>query len=155
MGAPNHPFDPFFGGTVLPLIPSPPRTERSALPYPDDLPPPLDYNILFAERIAVGNRDPNLRTGSKHRPTIGITPHVREGEPTAPELPTEEQIRFTPTLGRVFPKAGDWFGKNMVNGIGIDQDSREFLDYLQDEICENLMKRNKITRHVETGNIYL
>ena len=42
----------------------------------------------------------------------------------------------------------------MVNSIRIDQDSREFLDYLQDEICENIMQRNKITIHAKTGNMY-
>ena len=42
----------------------------------------------------------------------------------------------------------------MVNSIRIDQDSREFLDYLQDEICENIMERNKITIHAKTGNMY-
>ena len=139
-------FDPFFGATAPPLLPSLPRTEPSVPPYPNDLPPPPDYNSLFAERIAIADTDPNLCTDSRHRPTIRIIPRVREAEPTAPELLPEEQeqIRLSPTVWGVFPK----------QEIGIDQDSSEFLDCLQDEIWENLMQRNKITIHVETGNIY-
>ena len=50
-------------------------------------------------------------------------------------------------------------GKNLrpeqiTNSIGIDQDSREFLNFLQDDICEGLIQRNKLSIHIETGNIY-
>ena len=199
--APDQPFDLFFGATAAPLLPSPSRTEPLALPYPDDLPPPPGYNTLLAERIAIANTEPNLRTGSRHRLTIGIILRVREAERTAPELPPKEQIRLSPTLVRVFPEAGDWFGEDdhneegtaqpeftlpnynqirdalnegeippelelftggrnqrlldMVNSIWIDQDRGNFLDYLQEKICENLMKRNRINKKQEISTMII
>ena len=199
-GAPDQPFNLLFGATASPLLPSPPRAKPSVPSFLDGFSPPPDYNILFTERIAVADTDPYLRTGSRCRPTIDIIPRVREAEPTAPELPPEEQIRLSPMLRRVFPEAGDWFGEDddneedtaqpeftlpnydqirdviidgeippelefftgdryqklvdMVKSIWIDEDNREFLDNLPDKIYENLMQRNKITIHVETGSIY-
>ena len=115
LGAPDQPFNPFFGATASPLLLSPPRTKPSVPPYLDGFSPPPDYNILFTERIAVADTDPYLRTGSRCRPAIDIIPRVREAEPTAPELPPEEQIRLSPMLWRVFPEAGDWFGEDDDN----------------------------------------
>ena len=75
-------------------------------------------------------------------------------------LTNYDQIRDVLNDGEI-PSELEFFtgGRNqrlldVVTSIGIDQDNREFLDYLPDEICENLMQRNKITIHVETGNIY-
>ena len=122
------------------------------------------------ERIAIANLDPNLRAGSSRRAVIAVIHRVRKAEPSAPELPPEDQIRLSRRLRRTFPELSeeeeepetrypeinisnfdqirDTFndgeippeleflngGKNprldhIVNIIGIDQDSREFLDF--------------------------
>ena len=157
-----------------------------------------DYNTLFTERIAIANTYPNLRAGSSRRPVIGVIPRIREAEPSAPELPPEEQIRLSPRVRRTFPELSqeeeehetgqpeftiphfdqirdtlndgeippelEFFngGKNpildhIINNIGIDQDSKEFLNFLKDDIYEGLMQRNKVSIHtlnydnVDTG----
>ena len=45
-GAPDQRFDVFFAATAPPLLLSLPRTEPSAPPYSDDLPPPPDYSTV-------------------------------------------------------------------------------------------------------------
>ena len=43
----------------------------------------------------------------------------------------------------------------MINNRGINQDNRVFFNFLQDDIlCQGLMQRNKLSIHIETGNIY-
>ena len=44
--------------------------------------------------------------------------------------------------------------ENRVRSLGISTSSSEFLDFLQSEICADLIKANKIKIHVESGNIY-
>ena len=85
-----------------------------------------------------------------------------ELETPQPEItiPNFDQIRDTLNDGEIPPEL-EFFngGKNprldhVINSIGIDQESREFLSFLQDDICESLMQRNKLSIHIETGNIY-
>ena len=59
---------------------------------------------MFTERIAIANTNPNLRGTSNRRPVIGMIHRVSEVEPSAPELPPEDQIRVSPTLRRTFPE---------------------------------------------------
>ena len=42
----------------------------------------------------------------------------------------------------------------MINNRGINQDNRDFLNFLQDDICQGLMQRKKLSIYIETGNIY-
>ena len=100
------PFDPFFGATAPPYLPSLPRNEPSVLPYPRDVPPPPDYNTLFTEKIAITDTDPNLRAGSSRRPVIGVILRVKEAE-LLPDLPPEDQMRLTPRLRRTFPELSE------------------------------------------------
>ena len=104
-GAPDEPFDPFTGATAS--LPSPPRADPSAPSYPDEIPPLPVYNTLVTERIAIADTDPNLRRTFIRRPVIGVIPLVSEVEPSAPELPLEDQIRVSPTLRRTFPELSD------------------------------------------------
>ena len=41
-----------------------------------------------------------------------------------------------------------------VQSIGLSSDSIEFLDFLQSDVCEDLLKNNKLKIHVESKNIY-
>ena len=41
-----------------------------------------------------------------------------------------------------------------VRSIGLSSDSIEFLDFLQSDVCEDLLKNNKLKIHVESENIY-
>ena len=41
-----------------------------------------------------------------------------------------------------------------VRSIGLSSDSTEFLDFLQSDVCEDLLKNNKLKIHVESENIY-
>ena len=100
----NDPFYPFFGATAPPYLPSPLRNEPSVPSYPREVPLLPDYNTLFTKRIAIANTDPNLRAGYSRRPAISKIPHVREAEPSASELPLEDQIRLSPRLRRTFPE---------------------------------------------------
>ena len=77
-GAPDEPFDPFAGATVL--LPSPPRVDPPAPPHPGEIPPPPDYNNLSTEGIAIADTDPNLRGTSNCRTGIGVIPRVGKGE---------------------------------------------------------------------------
>ena len=104
-GAPDEPFDPFTGATAS--LPSPPRADPSVPSYPDEMPPSPVYNTLITERIAIADTDPNLRRTFIRRPVIGVIPLVSEVEPSAPELPLEDQIRVPPTLRRTFPELSD------------------------------------------------
>ena len=104
-GAPDEPFDPFTGATAS--LPSPPRADPSVPSYPDEMPPSPVYNTLITERIAIADTDPNLRRTFICRPVIGVIPLVSEVEPSAPELPLEDQIRVSPTLRRTFPELSD------------------------------------------------
>ena len=38
--------------------------------------------------------------------------------------------------------------------LGISTSSDEFLDFLQSDVCADLMKNNKLKIHIESGNIY-
>ena len=104
-GAPDEPFDPFTGATAS--LPSPPRADPSVPSYPDEMPPSPVYNTLITERIAIADTDPNLRRTFIRRLVIGVIPLVSEVEPSAPELPLEDQIRVSPTLRRTFPELSD------------------------------------------------
>ena len=104
-GAPDEPFDPFTGATAS--LPSPPRADPSVPSYPDEMPPSPVYNTLITERIAIADTDPNLRRTFIRRPVIGVIPLVSEVEPSAPELPLEDQLRVSPTLRRTFPELSD------------------------------------------------
>ena len=84
-----------------------------------------------------------------------------EEEPETPQpaftIPNFDQIRDTLNDGEIPPELE--FFKNprvdhIINIIGIDQDSRELLIFLQEGIYEGLMQRNKLTIHIETGNIH-
>ena len=44
--------------------------------------------------------------------------------------------------------------KNQINQLGVDEDSPEFLSYLQLEYCGKLIKRNKIKIHLESVNLF-
>ena len=44
--------------------------------------------------------------------------------------------------------------EKIINNLGINQDSRDFLNFLQNDICQGLMQRNKLSIHTETGNFY-
>ena len=61
-GAPDEVFDSF--ACAIALLPSPPRAELSARPYPGEIFQPPDYNTLLIEKIGIADTDPNLR-GSK------------------------------------------------------------------------------------------
>ena len=104
-GAPDEPFDPFTGATAS--LPSPPRADPSVPSYPDEMPPSPVYNTLITERIAIADTDPNLRRTFIRRLVIGVILLVSEVEPSAPELPPEDQIRVSPTLRRTFPELSD------------------------------------------------
>ena len=41
----------------------------------------------------------------------------------------------------------------MLLSLGIDKKGQEFLNYLQSKEYHELMKRNKITIHIDTGNL--
>ena len=101
----DEPFDSFAGATAP--LPSLLRADPSAPPYPAKIPPPSDYNTLFTGRIAITDTDPDLRGTSTRRPVIGVVPRVSEVEPSAPELPPEDQIRVSPTLRRRFPELSE------------------------------------------------
>ena len=50
-------------------------------------------------------------------------------------------------------------GKNQklevhVNGFGLSTDNLQFLNFLQSDICEQILLTNKLKIHIETGNIY-
>ena len=109
-GAPDEPFDPFTGATAS--LPSPPRADPSAPSYPDEIPPLPVYNTLVTERIAIADTDPNLRRTFIRRLVIGVILLVSEVEPSAPELPPEDQIRVSPTLRRTFPELSDEENEN-------------------------------------------
>ena len=102
---PPDTFHPFAGATAP--LPSPPRVELSLPPYPSKIPPMPDYNTLFTERIALADADPNLRGNSTCRPVIGVIPRVSKVEPSALELPPEDQIRLLSNLRRTFPELSD------------------------------------------------
>ena len=104
-GASDEPFDPFTGATAS--LPSPPRADPSVPSYPDEMPPSPVYNTLITERIAIADTDPNLRRTFIRRLVIGVILLVSEVEPSAPELPPEDQIRVSPTLRRTFPELSD------------------------------------------------
>ena len=44
--------------------------------------------------------------------------------------------------------------ENRVRSLGVSASSSKFLDFLQSEICADLMKANKLKIHVEIGNVY-
>ena len=44
--------------------------------------------------------------------------------------------------------------QNKIIQLSIDEDGLEFLSYLQSEYCDELMKRNKIKIHLESGNLF-
>ena len=105
--------------------------------------------------------------------------HVSEVEPSASELPPEDQIRVSPTLRRTFPELIDEENENeplqlefttpnfdeirntpndgeippeleffnggpslrfeqIINNLGINQDSKDFKNFLQDDLCQAL-----------------
>ena len=44
--------------------------------------------------------------------------------------------------------------ENRVTSLGISTSSSEFLDFLQSDICADLLKNNKLKVHIESANIY-
>ena len=44
--------------------------------------------------------------------------------------------------------------ENRVRSLGISADPNDFLDFLQSDICADLMMVNKLKTHIESGNIY-
>ena len=44
--------------------------------------------------------------------------------------------------------------EQIINNLGINQDSRDFVNFLPDDLCQALMQRNKLNIHKETVNIY-
>ena len=89
------------------LLPPPSGVEPSVPPYPREIPPTPDYHTFFTERIAVVDRNPNLRGNYNQRLVISVMPRVSEVEPSAPELPPEDQIRLFLTLGKTFLVGSD------------------------------------------------
>ena len=74
-------------------------------------------------------------------------------------LPKYNEIMEELNKGNI-PRQLDFFvgGQNLefqnrIMQLGIDQDSRDFLSFLQTEMCKQLLLRNKLKIHVETGNI--
>ena len=67
---------------------------------------------MFSKRIAFADTDPNLRRTSTRRPVIGVVPRISKIEPSAPELPPEDQIRVSPTLRRTFSELSDEGNEN-------------------------------------------
>ena len=44
--------------------------------------------------------------------------------------------------------------ESKVRSLGISKNSADFLNFLQSDICEDLMKNNKLKIHVHTGHIF-
>ena len=44
--------------------------------------------------------------------------------------------------------------ENRVRSLGISTGSNDFMDFLQFDICADLMTANKLKIHTESGNIY-
>lgn len=165
-------FDPFAGATVL--LPSPPRTEPSV--------PPFQVRYLHRQIIipwpviGVIPRVSEVEPSVPELPPedqIRVSPTLRR---TYPELSDEEdenkpprpeftisnlnEIRDALNDGEIHPEL-EFFngGQNLrsnkiVNNLGINLDSRDFLNFLQDDICQGLIQRNRLSIHIETGNIY-
>ena len=41
-----------------------------------------------------------------------------------------------------------------ARGVGLSSNSNDFMDFLQGITCSELMKKNKLKIHIDTGNIY-
>ena len=85
-----------------------------------------------------------------------------ENEPPQLEftVPNFDEIRNTLNDGEIPPEL-EFFNsrsslrfEQIINNWGINRDSRDFLNVLQDDLCQALMQRNKLSTHIETGNIY-
>ena len=68
---------------------------------------------------------------------------------------------FLDTTKDELPPQLDFFtgGKNKkfatrARGVGLSSNSNDFLDFLQGVTCSELMKKNKLKIHIDTGHIY-
>ena len=74
-------------------------------------------------------------------------------------IPNFDEIRHTLNDGEIPPELEFSNGgpslrfEQIINNPIINQDSREFLIFLLDDLCQLLMQRNKLSTHIETGNI--
>ena len=68
---------------------------------------------------------------------------------------------FLDTTKDELPPQLDFFtgGKNKkfatrARGVGLSSNSNDFVDFLQGVTCSELMKKNKLKIHIDTGHIY-
>ena len=121
-----------------------------------DVIPPVRVSELSAPELPPEDQ---IRLSLRLRGTFPeLSEEEEEHKTPQPEfnIPNFDQIRDTLNDGET-PHELEFLSdrKNqsldhMINSIEIDQDSREFLNFLQDDICEGLMQRNKLSIHIET-----
>ena len=66
-----------------------------------------------------------------------------------PKIGHEKPFEF-----EFFTGGGNKKFDDTMRSYGLSTDNLEFLDFLQYEICKNILPTNKLKIHVETGNIY-
>ena len=74
--------------------------------------------------------------------------------PTMEKVIEQLNVGITPSELQFFTGGKNKKFENKVNFLVIDQNGRQFLEYLQSDECSEIFKRNKITIYIETGNLF-
>ena len=110
---------------------------------------------MFTERIAIADTYPNPRGTSTRRPVVGVIARVTKVEPSVPELPPEDQFKVFAILRRTFPELSDEENENGPPQLEFTVPNfDERRNTLKDNLSQALTQRNKLSIHIETGNIY-
>ena len=179
--SPTFPSAPPF--PTAPPFPSFPPPPPPFAPFTPSAPPPPDYHTTFAEKIALADSDPKIRIPQKPKvtlmPKVVEIPKAEEkitvseplnqlfdDEKTDEEpkteflLPKQDEIMEEINKSNIPPQLDFFVGErnlefqNRIMQLGIDEDTRDFLAFLQTEMCKQVLLRNKLKKHVETGNIF-
>ena len=152
--------------------PTPPASRREESSSSSSLTPTQRFLLQPAEREAIAIRQENSGTTSARRVTVSDTvrkifPESKKIiEETIIEEPSDDDNETLQTLSRgEMPKELKFFSggeieidtlmSNVTNNVGVlNESNSDFLEFLSSEIGKNLMIRNKLKIHIETGQLF-
>ena len=152
--------------------PTPPASRREESSSSSSLTPTQRFLLQPAEREAIAIRQENSGTTSACRVTVSDTvrkifPESKKIiEETIIEEPSDDDNETLQTLSRgETPKELKFFSggeieidtlmSNVTNNVGVlNESNSDFLEFLSSEIGKNLMIRNKLKIHIETGQLF-
>ena len=94
---------------------------------------------------------PDVEKISEQNRRADVTPDFANLSETLTAIAPNEIVPFE---FEFFKGGNDEKFADIIRGLDSSNDTNEFLNFLQSNICKNLLEDNKLKIHTETGNIY-